>query len=236
MADNNILTGSPEQMAIIGQVVTSMLQNEKQDKRARFQHLNKFAKKGQIVFAGSSLMEQFPIYEFLMDYDLPYTIYNRGIGGYTTQEMLESMHECVYDLEPGAVFLNIGTNDLNDKDYDPESFLARYEAVVQGIREHCPDAKLFLLAFYPVNQNAMTNPFTKEAFRARTNARIQEANAGVKALAPKHGARYLDLNVGITDADGNLKMEFVIDGVHMYADGYAEVLKQLNPVLKELCK
>lgn len=234
MADNNVLTGSPEQMALIGQVVQSMMQNEKQDKRTRFSHLNRFVKKGQIVFAGSSLMEQFPIYEFLMDYGLPYTIYNRGIGGYTSQEMLDSMSECVYELEPSAVFLNIGTNDLNDKDYDLDSFLVRYEAVVQGIREHCPDAKLFLLAFYPVNQDAMANPFTKEAFRQRTNARIQEANAGVRALAKKYDAEYLDLNAGITDENGNMKAEFVIDGVHMYADGYAEVLKPLIPILESL--
>ena len=57
---------------------------EKQDKVERFRRLNQFIKPGQILFAGSSLMEQFPIYEFLQDFDLPLTIYNRGVGGYTT--------------------------------------------------------------------------------------------------------------------------------------------------------
>lgn len=50
-----------------------------------------------------SLMEQFPIYEFLQDFDLPYTIYNRGIGGYTTQELLENMDVCIYALKPAYI-------------------------------------------------------------------------------------------------------------------------------------
>ena len=64
---------------------------EKQDKIERFKRLNQFVKPGQILFAGSSLMEQFPIYEFLQDFDLPLTIYNRGVGGYTTTELMENM-------------------------------------------------------------------------------------------------------------------------------------------------
>lgn len=45
-------------------------QREKQIKRERFRRLNPYAKKGAVVFAGSSLMEQFPLYEFLQDDDL----------------------------------------------------------------------------------------------------------------------------------------------------------------------
>ena len=55
-------------------------QREKQIKRERFRRLNPYAKKGAVVFAGSSLMEQFPLYEFLQDDDLHCTLYNRGIG------------------------------------------------------------------------------------------------------------------------------------------------------------
>ena len=37
---------------------------EKQEKIERFRRLNAYVKPGQILFVGSSLMEQFPIYEF----------------------------------------------------------------------------------------------------------------------------------------------------------------------------
>ena len=45
------------------------LQREKEGKIQRIRRLNPYVRKGQIVFAGSSLMEQFPIYEFLQDLD-----------------------------------------------------------------------------------------------------------------------------------------------------------------------
>ena len=84
------------------------------DRVMRFRYLNEFVKPGQILFAGSSLMEQFPIQEFVADFDLPLTIYNRGVGGFTTSEMLACMQDCVYALRPAYIFINIGTNDLND--------------------------------------------------------------------------------------------------------------------------
>ena len=223
-----------EQQVLTLQVVNSMLESEKQGKVQRFRYLNPYVKKGQIVFAGSSLMEQFPIHEFLQDFDLPYTIYNRGIGGYTTAEMLKVMDVCIYDLAPSAIFLNIGTNDLNGPEYTQEGLMERLEEILKGIRSHLPDAKLYLLAYYPINPEVETSPFIKEVFRYRTNERIRAANEGVQSLAKAYNATYLDLNKNIQDANGNLKAEFTVEGMHMYANGYKAVLDQLLPILQEL--
>ncbi len=144
-----MMSSEQEKQMLIGQVIDGWMENEKQDKVRRYGYLNAFAKKGQIVFAGSSLMEQFPIYEFLQDFDLPYTIYNRGIGGYTTTEMLKVMDVCIYDLAPRAVFLNIGTNDLNEPDSVQEDMMSRLKAILEGIQMHLPNARLYLLAFDP---------------------------------------------------------------------------------------
>ena len=56
-------------------------QKEKDDKVIRYRHLNKFVKKGEILFTGSSLMEQFPIQEIMLNHGMNKIIYNRGIGG-----------------------------------------------------------------------------------------------------------------------------------------------------------
>lgn len=222
------------QQEIIGQFYKQRMQEEKADKIRRFQYLNAFVKKGQIVFAGSSLMEQFPIYEFLQDFDLPYTIYNRGVGGFTTSELLPVLKECIYDLEPKYLFLNIGTNDLNGPDYVQEALIERYDTILREIRAHLPQVKIFLLAYYPVNPEAAGNPWMKQVFQYRTNERIRAASEGVKQLAQKHGAAFLDLNAGITDEKGNLKAEYTIEGMHMYANGYKPVLDALLPVLETL--
>ena len=207
---------------------------EKEDKLARFRHLNPYVRKGQILFAGSSLMEQFPIYEFLLDFQLPYTIYNRGVGGFTTDEFYAALEDCVFALEPAHLFLNIGTNDLNGPEYRLSRLLDNYEKILQAIRGRLPATRLYLMAYYPVNPAVATLPHMQEIFRHRTNARIREASEGVRALTARYGARFLDCNAGLIDADGNLKAEYTIEGMHMYANGYKPVLDALLPVLQEI--
>lgn len=207
---------------------------EKEDKLARFRHLNPYVRKGQIVFAGSSLMEQFPIYEFLLDFQLPYTVYNRGVGGFTTDEFYAALEDCVFALEPAHLFLNIGTNDLNGPEYRLSRLLDNYEKILQAIRGRLPATRLYLMAYYPVNPAVATIPHMQEIFRHRTNARIREASEGVRALAARYGARFLGCNAGLTDGDGNLKAEYTIEGMHMYANGYKPVLDALLPVLQEI--
>lgn len=205
---------------------------EKREKAERYARLNRMAKKNQILFAGSSLMEQFPVYEFLLNDGLPLTIYNRGIGGYTTQELLSTMDLCIFDLEPAYIYINIGTNDLNADGFTMEGLMERYREILTRIRNRLPDTKLFLLAYYPVNAACTAGiPWAEEALKIRTNERIRLANREVEALAKSIGATYLDLNAGITDQNGCLKAEYTVEGMHMYADGYAQVWKKLKNYL-----
>ena len=50
------------------------------------------------MFAGSSLMEMFPIEKFTEEDHLGITVYNRGIGGYVTQELLDSIQGLNHEL------------------------------------------------------------------------------------------------------------------------------------------
>ena len=209
---------------------------EQMEKIDKYRILNTIAKKGQILFTGSSLMEQFPVYEFLQDDDLHCTLYNRGIGGFTTTELLEALDECIFELQPAHLFLNIGTNDLNGPDYDRTAMLGRYEEILQKIKERLPETKLYLLAYYPVNPTVAEDPGLIECFRWRTNERIREASAGVQELAQKYGAEFLDLNKDLYDAEGNLKAEYTIEGMHMYANGYRPVMDALLPLLRKIGK
>ena len=225
---------TPEQQKIIHAVFEEMGKMDREQKYERFRHLNRFVQPHQILFVGSSLMEQFPIYELLLDRQLPWTIYNRGVGGSTSFDLMEHMDECIYELQPDYIYMNIGTNDMNMPDYTEEGLIGRYRQIIHGIREHLPDAKLFLLAYYPVNPVAAeNNPAMKEALRVRSNARIRSANEAVRKLAEETGARFLDLNGGITDENGCLIAEYTVEGMHMYGDGYVPVLEALLPWLPE---
>ena len=217
----------------IMKIFMERMQQEKKEKVERYRHLNKMVRPHQILFVGSSLMEQFPIYELLLDKQLPYTIYNRGIGGYTTPELLETLDVCCYDLQPDKIFINIGTNDLNAPDYTEEGLIARYREILENIKAHLPEAKIYMMAYYPVNPEVAENiPYMKEALKVRTNARVTAANAAVEKLAAEIGATFIDCNAGIKDEKGQMKAEYAIEGMHMYGDGYEPVLEALLPYLK----
>ena len=212
-------------------------QNERAEIIARYKRLNKMVRKGQILFSGSSLMGQFPIHELLVDLDLPLAIYNRGVSGFTTVETQEHLDTLVFDLEPAHIFINIGTNDLNAVDYRQDVLIQRYDDILGSIRQRLPEAGLYVLAYYPCNPIIVaksSDPGFAEHFGPRTNQRVREANQAVKSLAQKHSAVFLDLNSNLTDEEGNLKEEYTMDGIHMYADGYMQVLQQLIPILKDL--
>lgn len=229
------MEGTPELREFIRSLFIEQGKRDKQQKIERYRRLNRYAIPGQILFVGSSLMEQFPINELVMDLNLPYIIYNRGIGGSTTEELAEVLDVCVYDLKPKHIFINIGTNDLNEGDNPIDALIGRYENILNEIKAHLPESKLHLMAYYPVNEPiGLRDPFMGELFKHRTNARIRQANEAVKQLAERVGAKYYDFNEGLTDEAGNLKAEYTAEGMHFYADGYMTVLQRMIHVLKDL--
>ncbi len=210
-----------------------LMHREQQEKLERFRVLNRNVRKGEILFTGSSLMEQFPINELLMTNGMDQVIYNRGIGGFTTTDMLEYMEEMVFGTEPSRIFINIGTNDIGSPDYRLEALMERYEEIISRIRERLPEAEITMMAYYPVNETDKVpeGEWDKTAFVTRTNENIAIANKAVEKLAAKKGCRFINVNEGLTDERGKLKKEFTIEGIHMYANGYQVVLDNLKKYL-----
>ena len=128
------------------------MRDQQMDRLERYRVLNRFAKKGEILFTGSSLMEQFPINELLMSNGMTQVIYNRGVGGFTTTDMLEYMEEMIFGTEPSRIFINIGTNDIGSPDYQLEALMANYEKILVQTKVRLPKAQITLMAYYPVNE------------------------------------------------------------------------------------
>ncbi len=205
---------------------------EKERKLANYRQQNAWIRKGETLFTGSSLMENFPITEYCLNEGLPIA-YNRGIGGYTTDEFLEAVDTVLLDLQPRKLFLNIGTNDIAPRTDGEDWFdhLSRNERKICSlIRERLPDTEVFLMAYYPVNSTvppARDNP----GMRVRTNENITKANGMVKALAEEYGFRYIDVNSGLKDKDGALLAAHTADGIHFDSAAYRTVFDRLRPYL-----
>ena len=209
------------------------MRREQEEKLDRFRILNQEARKGEILFTGSSLMEQFPIHELMMNDGMDLVIYNRGIGGFTTRDMMEHMEEMVFGTEPSRIFINIGTNDMNAPDFSQDRLLENYKAILRQIQERLPAAEIDVMAYYPVNEvdKVPDGPWGKTLFVNRTNRTIDRLNQALEKLAEKLGCRFINVNKGLTDENGRLKKEYTIEGVHMYANGYRVVLDNLKACL-----
>lgn len=201
---------------------------EKEKKLTSFRQQNRYILKGKTLFTGSSLMEQFPVSEFCLNEGLP-IVYNRGIGGYTTDEFLTAIGPMLLDLEPAKLFINIGTNDIRDFP-DGEDWLSHlsvnYRKICEIIREKLPETIVYMMAYYPVNP-CRNNP----GLRVRTNEAIARANEMVCSLASEFGFRYIDVNDGLKDDQGNLQIEHTQDGIHFDAAAYRTVFERLRQYL-----
>lgn len=210
---------------------------EQETKVCRLRILNEHVIKGQILFTGSSLMEQFPIDELLMTEKIQRIVYNRGIGGFTTDDMLAHMEEQVFGTEPSKIFINIGTNDIanvrNTFEENLEHAIANYRMILTRIKERLPQAEVYLMAYYPVNETDKIpdTPWADCLFVNRNNRNIPKANLRVKELAEAMGYHYIDVNDGLTDERGQLKQEYTVEGIHMYANGYRVVLRNMRAYL-----
>ncbi len=222
MENNDFLKFHQEQML-----------RDQQDKLERFRILNQNAKKGEILFTGSSLMEQFPVNELLMTRGMRQVVYNRGIGGFTTEDMLRNMEEMVFAVKPRKIFINIGTNDIGSQGYRLEKLMENYGKIITQIRERLPEAEIYMMAYYPVNETDKLpeGEWAKTMFLTRTNENISIANKAVEELAGRMGCHFINVNQGLTDEAGKLKKEFTVEGIHMYANGYEVVLENMRPFL-----
>lgn len=219
------------------EAILNFVLEQKKQTVSKYKILNKYVEKGKILFVGSSLMEYFPINELQQKLEDHYYIYNRGVAGSVSTELLASMEECIFELEPSKIFINIGTNDIGVADYKLENLTENYDRILTQISERLPLAKVYVMAYYPVNPKAvdlssLLGPLMAEVLKTtRTNQAIREANVAIKGLAEKHRYEFIDVNEGLMDEYGNLKEEFTMDGVHMYANGYSVVLNNLKKFL-----
>lgn len=200
----------------------------KEYKVERYRKMNESVKKVSVLFAGSSLMEMFPIEQFAADDKLPVTVYNRGIGGFITDELIKVIDVCILDLEPSKLFINIGTNDLSDTSIEISTVMKNYEYILRETIKRVPDVKIYLMAYYPVNPETATEE-TRECLKIRSNEKIAAANEEVKKLADKLGAKYIDVNAPLKDEKGRLKAEYTYEGIHIKEEGY----KAIYPLVKD---
>lgn len=132
------------------------------------------------------------------------------------------MYVCILDLQPRRLFINIGTNDLSNAEIPVAQIMERYDQILSRVEETLPSVEIYLMAYYPINYEAASEEM-KPCLLVRTNEKIIGANAEVKKLAERHGAKYIDVNDALKDEQGRLKAEYTIEGMHIREEGYRAI-------------
>jgi lysophospholipase L1-like esterase len=147
-------------------------------------------------------------------------IVSRGIAGQTTTQMLLRFYQDVVALEPQAVQIMGGTNDIagNSGPTSPQDFKNDIMAMVELAQAH---RIRVLLASIPPTDTFSWNPAVKPA------SRILELNAWLRTYAFQKKIVFVDYYTVLASKTGGLRPELGEDGTHPNANGYA----RMRPVL-----
>jgi lysophospholipase L1-like esterase len=153
---------------------------------------------------------------------------NRGISGDTTRGILIRLADDVLSLNPSAIVLLIGTNDLEEK-AEPETITANLKLILAAIREHALKTRN---AHLPV---VLCQVFPSSATMARPAASIRKINE-LYAAAVKGDPSITLVETWplFANAEGDAKPAEFPDLLHPNATGYAKWAAALRPILATL--
>jgi lysophospholipase L1-like esterase len=148
---------------------------------------------------------------------------NRGISGDTTRGVLLRLPEDVLVLDPAAVVLLIGTNDL-EEGATPEVIAGNLRLIVASLEQHDPRLPIVLCQVFP-----------SSATMKRPADQIQAVNALYRAVV-KNDPRvtYLETWPLFAGPDGDATLAEFPDLLHPNEVGYAKWAAALRPVLSTL--
>ncbi len=185
-----------------------------------FQSLNHQAQPQGHVFVGDSITQDFNVYEAFSGHH----VYNRGIGGDTTEGVLKRLEVSIFELKPKTVFLLIGTNDLALLKTTNEDIASRIQSIVTKTHAFDPTIQTYVLSILPVNETM--DPST---VLPRRNENIEIINERLHNI--EH-ATYLDIASIFKDESGRLKNVYSMEGLHLSPLGYQALADALKPYIQ----
>ncbi|HLX62266.1 MAG TPA: GDSL-type esterase/lipase family protein [Planctomycetota bacterium] len=177
---------------------------------------------GAVVFVGDSLTGGWKN----LEKDFPkLKVANRGVGGDVSRGALFRFKEDALDLNPKAVVIEIGNNDLTAMG-SPGDMLSNLADMLALAEKDRPGMSVVLCTIPP-----SANP------AAPVKAEDRKAmNEGIRKLAAEHKHAYFcDLFAALAHADGSPKLDyFAADKLHLNDAGHGKWAELLTPIFVEL--
>ena len=172
----------------------------------------------RVVFYGASMMEFWGRNGSVFFPGKPYV--NRGVSGQTTPQMLARFRQDVVNLHPKAVVILGGGNDVagNTGPMTAEMTEDNWQSMADLAKEN--GIKVVFASLTPTTDF----PWRRGLHPAE---KIRALNMWLQGYCVSHGLIYLDYYSALTDAEGGMKAEYTVDGVHASVKGY-EVMAPLT--------
>lgn len=148
---------------------------------------------------------------------------NRGISGDTTRGMLIRLKEDVLAVDPSAVVLLMGTNDL-EEGAKPETIAGNLKLIINALKKHNPKMPILLCQVFPSSTS-----------KKRPADQIQRINQlYFQAVKGDAQITFIETYPLFADPQGDAKVAEFPDLLHPNELGYAKWGASLRPVLATL--
>ena len=176
---------------------------------------------GTVVFFGDSITQGWGT-DFKKSFD-SMKLANRGIGGDTTRGMLLRLKEDVLALNPKAVVLLMGTNDI-EVEVPVDAIGHNFQKIVAALKAHDPKMPVVVCRIFP---SSATKKRPKETILA-----VNELFAAAVKGDPQFTV--LDTYALFANAEGDALPALFPDLLHLNAAGYSKWASALRPVFATL--
>ncbi|MCH2209785.1 MAG: GDSL-type esterase/lipase family protein [Fuerstiella sp.] len=178
-------------------------------------------KQGAVVFLGDSITQGWgPTFK---DHFPGLNAANRGISGDTTRGMLIRLNQDVLSLNPSAVVILMGTNDL-EEGASPETISGNVELIIAALKKHSATMPIVLCRVFPSSAN-LKRPATAIQKLNELNETAVRGDAQITVL---------DTWTLFANEHGDANQTEFPDLLHPNQAGYAMWAKALVPIFATL--
>jgi lysophospholipase L1-like esterase len=180
----------------------------------RNEKLKKTADPNRVVFMGNSITQGWSHFNPRFFRDNPFV--NRGIGGQTSPQMLVRFRADVINLNPKAVVIMAGTNDIAGN-----TGLISIQNTAENIFSMAEIAIANNITVYICSTLPAIDFLWSSGLEPAS--KIVKLNAILKSYCKENGLKYVDYYAAMVDANGGLKVpEYTAanDLVHPNLEGY----------------
>jgi lysophospholipase L1-like esterase len=164
----------------------------------------------RVVFYGASVAEYWGKRGSMFFPGKPYI--NRGIGGQTSAQMLVRFRQDVINLHPAAIVILEGTNDISGNTMTSQMSENNWQSMAELAKAN--GIRVIFTSITPSSDF----PWHRGLHPA---GKIRALNAWLKEYCASHSLIYVDFYPSLVNAEGGMKGDLTVDGVHATPKGYA---------------